>query len=392
MLRNVWAGLSFGLVTLTLPSWCLAAPRYALLDLGSFGRESIANDINDAGQVVGQSRHPDGRIEAFRTQPNLPIDLANDGLGYMGGHPNDSYASAVNDLGQVIGSSWTSSAVLVGFALSDGLFGPGDDLDPPPGPGSLDGWNSNGSAINNRGQLVVSASPISQSDRLHAFRTSGLRPIDPATDDIGTLGGLITEAKGVNASGQVVGGSTLPGEKIRHAYRTGPDAPINPDTDDLGGLGGDFNTAFAINDIGQVVGVGTLPGGEERAFRTAPGAAINPLTDELGTLGLRSLATDINNSGVVVGHSEVGVDVWHAFVSVPGEPMADLNALLVNPIPGSVLSYALALNNAGQIVGTMHVGTAERAFLLTPVPEPSSVTLLILTVPALLRRRKDPRV
>jgi probable HAF family extracellular repeat protein len=308
----------------------------------------------------------------------------------MGGDPADSYAEAVNDLGQVLGSGWTSGEFHAAFTLSNGLFGTGSDMGPPRGPESLVGWNSYGFAINNRGQLVVSASPIQQGDapfRVYGFRTSGLRPINPATDDLGTLGGLSTNAHGINSLGQVVGVSALPGDRIWHAYRTAPDAPINPVTDDLGGLGGDYSQALAINDVGQVVGIGTLPSGDQRAFRTAPGAAINPLTDGLGTLGLSSRATDINNSGVVVGYSEVTANDWHAFVSFPGEPMADLNTLLVNPIPRAVLYDAYALNNSGQIVGRMFVGTAERAFLLTPVPEPSSLALLILTVPALLRRR-----
>jgi probable HAF family extracellular repeat protein len=359
------------------------------LDLGTFGGFSIANDINEAGQVVGQSGHPDGRIEAFRTQPNAPISPATDGLGHMGGSPPDSYADAVNDLGQVIGSGWFGSVFHAAIPLGNGLFGPGSDLGPP---GFL---NSYGFAINNRGQLVVTAHngelPSS------GFRTSGLRPINPATDDLGTLGGVSVTARGINALGQVVGMSSLPGDTKWHGYRTPPDAPINPATDDLGGLGGDFSEALAINDIGQVVGTAMLPNGHEHAFRTAPGAAINPLTDDLGTLGLSSAAEDINNSGVVVGYSQVSTSDfdWHAFVSFPGESMADLNALLANPIPGAVLVKAHALNDSGQIVGEMLLGDgATRAFLLTPSPEPATIMLLILAAAAAFfrRYRSIPRV
>jgi probable HAF family extracellular repeat protein len=370
MIRKVWAGLCVGLVTLALQSWSMAAPQYRLLDLGTFGGWSIANDINESGQIVGQSARPNGRIEAFRTQPNARINSATDGLGHMGGSPPDSYAEAVNDLGQVIGSGWAGFEFHPAFTLSNGLFGPGSDMGPP------GNWNSYGFDINNRGQLVVGGSRIRQDDRSYSFRTSGLHPVDPATDDLGTLGGPLTNAQGINASGQVVGGSTLSDGVTWHAYRTAPDAPINPATDDLGGLGGDYSQALAINDIGQVVGSATLPNGNEHAFRTAPGAAINPLTDDLGTLGLRGRATDINNSGVAIGYSEVSVEVWHAFVSFPGEPMADLNALLVNPIPGAVLINAYGLNDSGRIVGEMLLGNGTtRAFLLTPVPEPASVVL-----------------
>src|SRR5262245_42515408 len=178
MFRKVWAGLCVGLVTLALQSWCLAAPQYKLLDLQTFGGFSIANDINEAGQVVGQSAHPDGRIEGFRTQPNSPINPATDGLGYMGGSPRDSYAEAVNDLGHVIGSGWVGALFHAAFTLSNGRFGSGSDMG--------GGLNSYGFAINNRGQLVVSAN--NGANEAYIFRTSGLRAINPATDDLGTLG------------------------------------------------------------------------------------------------------------------------------------------------------------------------------------------------------------
>ena len=234
MFRKVWAGLCAGLVTLALQSSCPAAPQYKLLDLGTFGGFSIANDINEAGQVVGQSRHPDGRIEAFRTQPNSPINPATDGLGHMGGSPPDSYADAVNDLGQVIGSGVGYSASSMQRSRFPTVCSARAPIWVRPG------RNSYGLAINNRGQLVVSAHNVPSS----GFRTSGLRPINPATDDLGTLGGLSTNARGINALGQVVGVSVLPGDVIWHAYRTGPDAPINPATDDIGGLGGNFQLRF----------------------------------------------------------------------------------------------------------------------------------------------------
>ncbi len=97
MRRRVWAGLCAGLVILALQSSCPAAPQYKLLNVGTFGDVSIASDINEAGSVVGHSRHPDGRIEAFRTQPNSPINPAADWLGDIGeGDPIDSYVGAVD--------------------------------------------------------------------------------------------------------------------------------------------------------------------------------------------------------------------------------------------------------------------------------------------------------
>ena len=79
-------------------------------------------------------------------------------------------------------------------------------------------------------------------------------PINPATDDLGTLGGTVSYGYDINASGQVVGFAFInSGEN--HAFRTAPNSPINPATDDLWALGGLDSEAHGINAFGQVVGV-----------------------------------------------------------------------------------------------------------------------------------------
>ncbi len=153
--------------------------------------------------------------------------------------------------------------------------------------------------INNLGQVVgyqavlrTSVSPY----RNFGFRTAPNSPINPATDDIGALASEgpinipITFANGINKSGQVVGSSF--GPNGQGAFRTAPNSPINPATDDLGTLGGNSSSATAINQSGQVVGYSLTANREAHAFRTAPNSPINPVTDDLGTLGgLASYAT-----------------------------------------------------------------------------------------------------
>jgi hypothetical protein len=55
--------------------------------------------------------------------------------------------------------------------------------------------------------------------------------------------------------------------------------------------------------------------------------------------------------------------------------MQDLNNL-IDSASGWVLSRASGINAFGQIVGQGTIGGNTHAFLLTPVPEPSSLFLL----------------
>ncbi|SFH60764.1 probable extracellular repeat, HAF family [Nitrosospira sp. Nsp14] len=80
--------------------------------------------------------------------------------------------------------------------------------------------------------------------------------------NLGTLGGDLSYASGINDLGQVVGtSSTDKGQ--RHAFITGPNGA---GMTDLGTLGGDFSYPNGINDAGQVVG----QNGNGYAFITGP--------------------------------------------------------------------------------------------------------------------------
>jgi probable HAF family extracellular repeat protein len=180
---------------------------------------------------------------------------------------------------------------------------------------------------------------------------------------------------GINNLGQVVG------VRGNRAYRTAANKPINMATDDLGTLGGRDSVANAINDSGQVVGFShkTADGMTFHAFRTAANKAINPATDDLGTLGgARSKAYDINKSGQVVGESYLtDGTTTHAFFYSGTGAMQDLNHL-IDPAGGWTLIAARGINDSGQIVGYgVNPAGQTRAFLLTPVPEPSTIALLL---------------
>ena len=212
------------------------------------------------------------------------------------------------------------------------------DLGTIPGDSSLSGGdNSESRGINASGQ-VVGASMVSF-HLFHAWRTAPNRPINPATDDLGTQvpGSGYSDATAISASGQVTGTYAI---GVFRSYRTAPNSPINPTTDDLGTLGASsYNHAYGINASGQVVGteyIYDVDDGGYHAFRTAPNSRINPATDDLGTLAPGghnfkgsgdTYASGINDFGKVVGTSDIGMDVpfggtFHAFRTAPNSPCA----------------------------------------------------------------------
>lgn len=94
-----------------------------------------------------------------------------------------------------------------------------------------------------------------------------------------------------------------------------------------------------------------------------------------------SSASAVNESGEVVGSSELG-----AFYFADGE-LVLLQDRIVGANPFSELSYASDINDSGQIVGAARTASGEtHVFLLTPIPEPATATLLTLGIAALRPR------
>jgi probable HAF family extracellular repeat protein len=260
--------------------------------------------------------------------------------------------------------------------------------------GTLGGTYSNASAVNASGQVVGGSETAAGAGYNHAFLWQ-----NGAMTDLGTLGGPRSGATDINDAGQIVGLSIPAGATMSHAFLW-----QNGGMTDLGTLGGDFSNAQAINNHGQIVGVAKTAGGAFHDFVWEGGVmydldALLPANSgwatkfdtidindnrqiagtglfngvqraflisdndgtfanggltitNLGTLAAGSSSGDaINNLGQVVGWSNVANGNPHAF-RYSGGMMTDLKTLIGNPTIGVNVSYANAINDAGQIVGT----------------------------------------
>lgn len=375
LVASVWGVLGFNL----LAGGTETEVRYSLLDIGDcrvFG-------LNNLGQVVGSYVDPLGQTRAFRTAPNQPLNPLTDDLNVSSG----TVAQAANDLGETagrrtgLGNAWCTPPT--------GAAGPARDL------GGLGGTFSYAYGINDLGQVVGMATR--QNGEKCAFRTAPGTAINPLTDIL--VGGGST-ARDINHAGYTTGYFPFPDSRTdvnpdgMHAFRIAPGRAINYALDDLGAMGLHASYGYGINNNGQVVGYAIDRDGQDRrAFRTAPFSPINAATDDLGTLGgSAAMAYGINDGGSVVGWSRTASGSSpHAFVVQGAGPMRDLN-LLVDSLPGGwTLESAFGINNHGQICGQALVEGQYRSFLLTPVPEPGTLALVLGTAGLLAYRRQRGR-
>jgi probable HAF family extracellular repeat protein len=199
--------------------------------------------------------------------------------------------------------------------------------------GTLGGAVSQAKAVNRRGQVVGTSRD--GLGRTRAF----LWQEDLGIVDLKPLTGVNTSANDINETGEIAGGGDT-GFGDFHAYLLSEGT-----TFDLGTLGGNESEALAVNRRGQVAGHSRIGGAVvKHAFLIPdPGSMVD--LGSLGGAGGTSIAHDVNDEGAVAGLTETETGQPHAFLWTAPDGMRDLGAL------GAAPSMALGINGRAEVVG-----------------------------------------
>lgn len=403
-----------GILAVGLTPPFAAAQSYQPTELGTLaGSESQAYALNDYGQVVGRSHDIEAQPHAFHWQNGELLDLNVEfdwGRKILQVYYGTAYD--VSNTDHVVGTAQCTPIlptdetgeqdILGGINLHACIFRPAvmsDASTPYPGDavtylGTLPGGqHSRATGISRNGLYVVGSSDVDGNGRVHAFLVTPTggdwaatsvtcdTPTNPDLIDLGTLQAPDenSAAAAVNNVGQAVGWSY----NASNGYSAFLVTPADIDDDDdldwfeddgsgandlmsnLGTLGGYNSWARDINDLGQVVGESDTGDWLTHAFLWQDGTMA-----DLGTLGGDdSSAAAVNNNGQVVGWSINADGERHAFIYQDGV-MADLNDLLPSGFRVR-LTNATDINDNGEIVGWGTLGggdsATDMAFLLTPI-------------------------
>ena len=343
-------------------------PQYTITDLGM----PDAYAINNKGQVIGGKYVSD----PYGSGSYPTVVLWNNENSQQDLNIFNAIARCINDNGVIAGSKFVNG---LGQAF---LYRCGKNQYVPIG--VLSGKNASEAFGIDAADRVVGASGSSDTGKQRAFLYQ-----NASLQDLGAFSMAgDSNASAVN-NGYIVGYAALNG--IPRAFRHQGSGTLNTSTDDLGTLGGMLSWATGVNASGQAVGWSDI--GSKNTNNTEVYHAFlyaNGKMNDLGTLPEleNSTATAINSSGQVVGfvsgHAGFTVGPFCWTPTVPNGAvgtMQNLNALIPDQSNARVpwdLQIAKGINNYGQIVGVgMHSGI-PRAFLLTPVSSGVSKDKLLL--------------
>jgi probable HAF family extracellular repeat protein len=311
--------------------------QYTITELGDF----TARALNNSGTVVGSMGN---KAVLYRNGVITDITPAN---GVM------AQANRINEFDQVVGRVFFCD-IIEGNCVNGRTRGFVFNGGASTVLGTLGGRDSEAFGINNAGQVVGwsnTAGPTGVSSDEHAFifQNGVMQDLGAQTTSRGSW------ASNINSTGQVSGWGSSSGVSDSGAFLY---------------AGGTFQffaqsgIAWDINNAGQIVGsMGGNDDGTKLAFLFSGG-----VLQDLGNFSQNKSAQAfaINNAGQIVGFSSPSFlsSGEQAFVFSAGV-MQNLNDLIAAN-SGWVLSQAIDINDAGQIVGNGFKNGQPRAFLLTP--------------------------
>lgn len=243
-------------------------------------------------------------------------------------------------------------------------------------------------AINDRGTVVGTGDPGVTAEGLNVSRAYA----SIAGQVTALQGSALTHsfATGLNNHDEIVGGLRTPSNSEEHAFVALPDLrwgiPTVFDIHRRVSLGGPNSAASAINDRGDIVGWVDVASGQTRHAFLLPSAG--GVVRDLGTLGGNSSAAhEVNALGQVLGESTLADGTLGWFVYRDGRMLNLAGSLAgVYGVLGEPTVLFATLSDAGHVAGTVRTAEGQiRSFLLSPVPEPQTATLLLLGLAALRR-------
>ena len=240
------------------------------------GLQSAVASINNAGDVAGvYLASSDGAPRAFRTVGTTLEDL---GVFHNG---SGSWALAMNDAAQVTGYSFGGGwSFRMAFRYTTGVGL--QNL------GTLGGSDSEGNAINARGQVAGTAvTGFTPLPRFHAFRyTDGVEMQDVAPHLLASNGLALNNAGDVVGRALFVPDVFAGPQDIYEAFLY-TDAGGTVNLNDLidRSSGWILRMATGINDSGHIVGIGEL-NGQRRAFKLTKDIEPPVITTAAASLGV----------------------------------------------------------------------------------------------------------
>ena len=291
-----------GVVFAVVVGVCSAAARgaaYDLMDLGTaLGPGAVATSINDVGAIAGRYVSPTG-VHPFIYQNGTRTDLGVppgtwDSVGAEGISSNgiaageafapdsSSAAAGVNASGAAVGWYLTSTGGMFPVLWNNGVP---TTLTPPNSTGGIP------HAINNAGTVVGRYKPRTSADQKAFVYQDGTYTVLP------TLTGQGGTAHALNDVGGVAGTSTGSTGELHAVYYA------NGQIVDIGTLGGRLSDARGVNNSGVVVGAyepAGVQGLHGFVYRDGQAIDLNDLIDPAEGFVVES-ARGINNSGQIVG-------------------------------------------------------------------------------------------